>query len=129
MSKIGIRGILLYGETKLEKLLNLVFFVSLLITLASVVSVFIAKPPPKFYSVPFFCFAYTIGVLHLRSKYIGGEDEEYKEFIKEAREAGIKEDEIKKYVEAKKEWDIYKLWVVLVVLLSLVVAFVFWLIP
>jgi len=82
----------------------------------------------KFYSVPFFCFTYTIGVLHLRSKYIV-EDERYKELAKEAKEAGLKEGDVEKFIEAKKEWDIYRSWILLVVLLSLVVLFVYWLIP
>jgi len=112
----------------MERMLNVVLWVSILLTIGSLATILLLKPPPKFYSVFFFCLAYTGGLLHLRTKYFVEEEWE-KELSDRLRKAEAKDSEIREYLMAKKELEIYRSWLIMTILIALIVAFVYLIIP
>ncbi|MEX0567892.1 MAG: hypothetical protein Q6363_001890 [Candidatus Njordarchaeota archaeon] len=128
MIKIGVFDIIFFGKTKTEKFLNLIFIVSVLIALASVGLIFILDVPKKFVSVAFFNFAFAIWLLHLRNMYLE-DGEEYKKIRKELIDSGVDNKKIDEYIRNKKEWDIAKQWLSFMFFMSIVIGFVYYLIP
>ncbi len=119
---------LLFGRSKQEKILNLMLIIVAAIMIINGAMLLIFNPPTKFYSTVFFNMVYFMGLLHLRVKYLIRE-EAYDKIRRELKSVGYGDAEIRAYIEAKKEWDIYKSWVALTMLVGLLILFVYWLIP
>lgn len=125
---MGIMDVILFGKTRAEKILNLVFIVSILIALASVGLIFVLDVPKKFVSVAFFNFAFAIWLLHIRNMYLE-EGEEYANIRKELISSGVDSKKVDEYIRNKREWDIAKQWLLFVLAMIFVIAFVYYLIP
>lgn len=125
---MGILDIIFFGKTKPEKILNLVFVVSILIALVSVGLIFVLDIPKKFVSVAFFNFAFAIWLLHIRNMYLE-EGEEYAKIRKELISSGVNSKKVDEYIRNKREWDIAKQWLLFVLAMTAVIAFVYYLIP
>jgi len=128
VSSIGVKRIIFYGETRLEKLLNASLILTAFIAVIATIVAFVVEPPRKFLSCIFFNFVFVAWLLHLRNLYFE-EGEKYREMRREAIEAGMSEQEASQYILCVKECDIIKSWVLCIVLLSLIMFFVYYIIP
>lgn len=123
-----MRNLITFGSSRIEKMLNMLFYVVVVIALASLGYALLMKVATKFYSVVLFNFAYATILLHLRNTYLEMPPK-YENIKKELLEGGADKELVENYIKNLREWGVFSDWLKLTVGLVLIFIFVFWLIP